>query len=83
MNITAKNDQAFENHPEADCDAVCVDVTPLKKTPSAYGERETFKLVFETTELRQASTPTTCSAAPPGSPWSTTTTTGTSTPTSG
>ena len=57
MKLTAKNDHAFEAHPEADCDAVCVDVTPLKKTPSAYGERETFKLVFETTELRQDGRP--------------------------
>jgi len=57
MRLTAKNDQAFEAHPESDCDAVCVDVTPLKKTPSAYGERETFKLVFETSELRQDGRP--------------------------
>jgi hypothetical protein len=57
MKLTAKNDQAFEAHPESDCDAVCVDVTPLKKTPSAYGERETFKLVFETSELRQDGRP--------------------------
>lgn len=57
MKLTAKNDQAFEAHPEADCDAICVDVTPLKKTPSAYGERETFKLVFETSEVRQDGRP--------------------------
>jgi hypothetical protein len=47
----------FENHPEFDGQAVCVDVTPLKKTQSTYGERETFRLVFETTELRQNGSP--------------------------
>ena len=39
----------FEAHPEYDGQAVCVDVTPLKKTQSTYGERETFRIVFETT----------------------------------
>ena len=43
----------FEAHPEYDGQAVCVDVTPLKKSQSTYGERETFRIVFETTELRQ------------------------------
>jgi hypothetical protein len=47
----------FEAHPEFDGQAVCVDVTPLKKTQSSYGERETFRLVFETAELRQNGSP--------------------------
>jgi hypothetical protein len=47
----------FEAHPEYDGQAVCVDVTPLKKTQSTYGERETFRIVFETTELRQDGKP--------------------------
>ena len=47
----------FEAHPEYDGQAVCVDVTPLKKTQSAYGERETFRVVFETRELRQDGKP--------------------------
>jgi hypothetical protein len=47
----------FESHPEFDGQAVCVDVTPLKKTQSTYGERETFRIVFETTELRQNGSP--------------------------
>lgn len=47
----------FESHPEFDGQAVCVDVTPLKKTQSTYGERETFRVVFETTELRQNGSP--------------------------
>jgi len=47
----------FEAHPEYDGQAVCVDVTPLKKTQSTYGEKETFRMVFETTELRQDGKP--------------------------
>ena len=47
----------FEAHPEYDGQAVCVDVTPLKKTQSTYGERETFRVVFETRELRQDGKP--------------------------
>jgi hypothetical protein len=47
----------FEAHPEYDGQAVCVDVTPLKKTQSTYGERETFRVVFETSELRQDGKP--------------------------
>jgi hypothetical protein len=47
----------FEAHPEYDGQAVCVDVTPLKKTQSSYGDRETFRLVFETAELRQNGSP--------------------------
>jgi hypothetical protein len=47
----------FEAHPEYDGQAVCVDVTPLKKTQSTYGDRETFRIVFETRELRQDGKP--------------------------
>jgi len=47
----------FEAHPEYDGQAVCVDCTPLKKTQSAYGERDTFRIVFETRELRQDGKP--------------------------
>lgn len=43
----------FEAHPEYDGQAVCVDVTPLKMTKSNFGDRETFRIVFETRELRQ------------------------------
>jgi hypothetical protein len=43
----------FEAHPEYDGQAVCVDVTPPKKTQSNFGEKETFRIVFETAELRQ------------------------------
>jgi hypothetical protein len=47
----------FEAHPEYDGQAVCVDVTELRKTQIAYGERETFRVVFETRELRQDGRP--------------------------
>lgn len=54
MKLSAnKTESTFEAHPEFDGQAVCVDVTPLRKTQSTYGERDTFRLVFETTELRQ------------------------------
>ena len=42
----------FENHPEYEGQAVCVDCTPLKKSLGTFGEREMFRLVFETCELR-------------------------------
>jgi hypothetical protein len=47
----------FEAHPEYDGQAVCVDVTPLKKTQSSFGDKETFRIVFETRELRQDGKP--------------------------
>ena len=56
LSATASN-TPFEAHPEYDGQAVCVDVTPLKKSMSTYGERETFRLVFETRELRQDGKP--------------------------
>ncbi len=46
MKIKA-NDNTFEPCPEYTGRAVCVDVTPLKKQPSQYGERDVFRVVFE------------------------------------
>jgi hypothetical protein len=46
MKIKA-NDNNFEPCPEYTGRAVCVDVTPLKKQASPYGERDVFKVVFE------------------------------------
>ena len=58
MKLSAsKPDSTFEPHPEYDGQAVCVDVTPLRKTQSTYGERDTFRLVFETAALRQDGRP--------------------------
>lgn len=53
MKLSSNSNSTFEPHPEYDGVAVCVDVTPLKKTQSSYGERETFRVVFETTETRE------------------------------
>src|SRR2546425_532410 len=46
MKIKANN-ASFEPCPEYTGKAVCVDVTPLRKQQSQYGERNVFKLVFE------------------------------------
>jgi len=41
------NNSNFEPCPEFTGKAVCVDVTPLRKQQSQYGERNVFKIVFE------------------------------------
>src|SRR5512137_423150 len=41
------NGSNFEACPEFTGKAVCVDVTPLRKQQSQFGERDVFKLVFE------------------------------------
>jgi hypothetical protein len=41
------NNSNFEACPEFTGKAVCVDVTPLRKQQTAYGERDVFKVVFE------------------------------------
>ncbi len=46
MKIQANNSK-FEACPEFTGRAVCVDVTPLRKQQSQYGERDVFKVVFE------------------------------------
>jgi hypothetical protein len=53
----SKNNKSFEPCPEFSGQAVVVDVTPLKKVETAYGPKETFKLVFETPLLREDGTP--------------------------
>lgn len=47
------NDTNFEPCPEYTGRAICVDVTPLKKQPSQYGERDVFKVVFEVDQPRE------------------------------
>ncbi|MDR1283885.1 MAG: hypothetical protein LBK99_24165 [Opitutaceae bacterium] len=47
----------FDPCPEYTGQAVCVDVTELKKMPSKFGERETFKFVFEVAEKKKNGTP--------------------------
>jgi hypothetical protein len=44
---------SFEPCPEYTGRAVCVDVTPLEKQVSQFGERDVFKLVFEVEEERE------------------------------
>ena len=56
MKLT-KNSKSFEPCPEFSGQAVVVDVTQLKKVETAYGPKETFKIVFETPLLRQDGTP--------------------------
>jgi hypothetical protein len=52
MKIKANNSD-FEPCPEYTGKAVCVDVTPLRKQQSQYGERNVFKMVFETDTERE------------------------------
>jgi hypothetical protein len=47
------NNSNFEPCPEYTGRAVCVDCTPLKKQQSQFGERDVFKIVFETTLERE------------------------------
>ncbi|HWV98529.1 MAG TPA: hypothetical protein VNZ64_02435 [Candidatus Acidoferrum sp.] len=46
MKIKANNGN-FEPCPEFTGKAVCVDVTPLRRQPSQFGDRDVFKVVFE------------------------------------
>lgn len=46
-------DNEFQPCPEYTGKAVCVDVTPLKKQQSQYGERDVFKIVFEVDAARE------------------------------
>jgi len=58
MKISNKaSGSTFEPHPEADCTAVCVDVTPLKSQETSFGKRDVFKLVFESGVLRDDDRP--------------------------
>ena len=49
MKLSEKKGGDFTPHPETDgtVKAVIVDVTPLKKVQSEYGERDVFRLVYE------------------------------------
>jgi len=48
MKLSKKQGGNFTPHEEGTFRAVCVDVTPMKKQQSKFGEREVFQLVFET-----------------------------------
>ncbi|MCC5807600.1 MAG: hypothetical protein JJU00_14850 [Opitutales bacterium] len=47
MILSEKSSGSFTPCPEYTGRAVCVDVTPLEKQHSSYGERDIFKIVFE------------------------------------
>lgn len=55
--IVRDTGRSFEPCPEFTGRAVCVDVTPLKRTQSAYGERDVFRLVFEIDLAREDGSP--------------------------
>ena len=58
MSIKIKgNNGNFEACPEFTGKAVCVDVTPLRKQQSQFGERDVFKLVFEVDLVKEDGTP--------------------------
>ena len=56
MKIKANNND-FEPCPEYTGKGVCVDVTPLRKQQSQYGERDVFKIVFETNTEKDDGSP--------------------------
>jgi len=57
MKLTAQANKPFDTHPEYNGAAVCVDVTPPKTVQTDYGPKEQFRLVFETTLLRDDGRP--------------------------
>lgn len=48
MKLSKKSSGNFVPHDDGSFRAVCVDVTPLEKQQSKFGERDIFRLVFET-----------------------------------
>jgi len=50
MKLSEKKNSSFTPHPETDgpIKAVLVDITDLKKRVTQYGEKDEFRLVFET-----------------------------------
>ena len=57
MKIQNPNAPKFVPHPDYTGPAVAVDVTPPKKVETRFGVREIFKVVFETTCLRDDGSP--------------------------
>jgi len=55
--ILTKKSKSFEPCPEFTGQAVCVDVTPPKTVETNYGPKEQFRLVFETSILRDDGSP--------------------------
>ncbi len=57
MRIHNPNAPKFTPHPEFTGPAIAVDVTPPKKVETRFGVREIFKVVFETTCVRDDGSP--------------------------
>jgi hypothetical protein len=57
MKLSAQANKPFDTHPEYNGLAVCVDVTLPKTVQTDYGPKEQFRLVFETTQLREDGRP--------------------------
>lgn len=57
MKLSYKSGGSFEPCPEYTGRAVCVDVTPLQRQQSQYGERDVFKLTFEVDAAREDGSP--------------------------
>ena len=57
MKLSENKTDDFEQHPESDCTGVLVDITPLKEVESNFGKKEVFKLVFESSIVRDDDRP--------------------------
>jgi len=57
MKLSSKTNNSFTPHPEYTGPAILVDVTPLKHVKTRFGDRDVFRLVFETTQLRADGSP--------------------------
>jgi hypothetical protein len=55
--ILTKKSKSFDPCPEFSGQAVCVDVTPPKTVETSFGQKEQFRLVFETSVLRDDGSP--------------------------
>ena len=60
----SKKPNSFEQCPEHSGQAVAVDVTPPRRVETAFGTKEQFKVVFETTKLRDDGIPFTVWSRP-------------------
>lgn len=57
MKLTAQSNKPFDISPEFSGLAVCVDVTVPKTVQTEFGQKEQFRFVFETTQLRDDGKP--------------------------
>jgi len=57
MKLSNKATGTFTPHPPYTGPGILVDITPLKRISTRFGERDVFRLVFETAELREDGSP--------------------------